>query len=52
MVIETQIGVAVDKLWVIVSEDLLLDDDALRLEVDGLQKVTHLVLDVRHLGNA
>ena len=52
MIVEAQVGIAVGKLWVIESKDLLLDDDALRLELDRLQKVAHLVLDVGHLCNA
>jgi hypothetical protein len=52
VIVEAQVGVAVGKLWIIVSKDLLLDNDTLRLKLYGLQEVTHLVLDVGHLGNA
>lgn len=52
MVVEAQVGVAVGKLWIIVAKDLLLDDDALGLQLDGLQEVAHLVLDVGHLCDA
>jgi len=52
VVVKPEVGVAVSKLRVIVAQDLLLDDDTLRLQLDGLQEVAHLVLDVGHLGDA
>lgn len=52
VIVKAQIRVAVSQLRVVISKDLLLDDDALGLQLDCLQVVAHLVLDVGHLCNA
>jgi hypothetical protein len=52
MVVETQVRVAVGELRVVVSQNLFLNNNTLRLKFDGLQEVAHLVLDVGHLRDA
>lgn len=50
VVVQAEVGVAVSDSRVIEAKDLLLDDDSLGLQLDGLDAVAVLVLDVSHLG--
>ena len=52
MVVQAKVRVAVSDCRVIEAKDLLLDDDSLGLQLDGLDAVAVLVLDVGHLGQA
>lgn len=49
VVIETQVRVAVSQLRVIIPKYFLLNNDALGLQLNGLQEVSHFILYVRHL---
>jgi hypothetical protein len=45
VVVECEVRVTVGSLRMIAAEDSLLEDDALGLQVDGLEEVAELELD-------
>lgn len=43
--VEGKVRVTISGLWVVSTEDSLLNNDALSLEIDGLQEVSELELN-------
>lgn len=52
VMVEGEVGVSIGGLGVVSAEDALLKNDALGLELDGLEEVSELELNGSQLGDA